>query len=124
MEELKIRLRRAMNSNNISQIELSEKTGIPKSSINQYLSGYAKPKDDRIFLLSKALGVTESWLIGYDEDEDEDHYYTNPETRRLAQEIYQNPDLRILFDASRNLEPDDIQAIANMIKQFKGISED
>ena len=73
MEELKIRLRRAMNSNNISQIELSEKTGIPKSSINQYLSGYAKPKDDRIFLLSKALGVTESWLIGYDEDEDEDH---------------------------------------------------
>lgn len=124
MEELKIRLRRAMNSNNISQIELSEKTGIPKSSINQYLSGYAKPKDDRIFLLSKALGVTESWLIGYDEDEDEDHYYINPETRRLAQEIYQNPDLRILFDASRNLEPDDIHAVANMIKRFKGKSED
>ena len=124
MEELKIRLRRAMNSNNISQIELSEKTGIPKSSINQSLSGYAKPKDDRIFLLSKALGVTESWLIGYDEDEDEDHYYINPETRRLAQEIYQNPDLRILFDASRNLEPDDIHAVANMIKRFKGKSED
>ncbi len=124
MEELKIRLRRAMNSNNISQIELSEKTGIPKSSINQYLSGYAKPKDDRIFLLSKALGVTESWLIGYDEDEDDDHYYINPETRRLAQEIYQNPDLRILFDASRNLEPDDIHAVTNMIKRFKGKSED
>ena len=124
MEELKIRLRRAMNSNNISQIELSEKTGIPKSSINQYLSGYAKPKDDRIFLLSKALGVTESWLIGYDEDEDDDHYYINPETRRLAQEIYQNPDLRILFDASRNLEPDDIHAVTNMIKRCKGKSED
>lgn len=66
MEELRIRLKRAMNIRNLSQIELSEKTGIPKSSINQYLSGYSKPKDDRIFLLSKALDVTEAWLMGFD----------------------------------------------------------
>ena len=50
----------------ISPIELARKTGIPKSSISQYMSGYTKPKADRIYLMSNALGVSETWLLGYD----------------------------------------------------------
>lgn len=30
------------------------------------MSGYAKPKQDRIYLIAKALHVDEAWLIGYD----------------------------------------------------------
>ena len=30
------------------------------------MSGYAKPKHDRIYLIAKALHVDEAWLIGYD----------------------------------------------------------
>lgn len=66
--ELKDRLKEALSLRNMKPIELSEKTGIPKSAISQYMSGYAKPKSDRIFLLAKALHVTEAWLIGYDVD--------------------------------------------------------
>lgn len=66
--ELKDRLKEALLLRNMKPIELSEKTGIPKSAISQYMSGYAKPKSDRIFLLAKALHVTEAWLIGYDVD--------------------------------------------------------
>ena len=47
-------------------IELSEKTGIPKSAISQYMSGYTKPKQDRIYLISKALNINEAWLLGFD----------------------------------------------------------
>ena len=64
--ELKNRLREALYIRNMKPIELSEKTGIPKSAISQYMSGYAKPKSDRIYLMSKALNVPEAWLIGYD----------------------------------------------------------
>lgn len=64
--ELKNRLKEALYINNMKPIELSEKTGIPKSAISQYMSGYAKPKSDRIYLMSKALNVPEAWLIGYD----------------------------------------------------------
>lgn len=119
MEELKIRLRRAMDLKGLTQVELSEKTGIPKSSINQYLSGYAKPKDDRIFLLAQSLGVTEAWLIGYDEQENTDHYYSNPETRKIANKIYQDDNLRILFSAAENAEPEDIQMVVDMLEHFK-----
>lgn len=118
MKELKIRLRRAMDLKGITQVELSEKTGIPKSSINQYLSGYAKPKDERVSLLAQALGVTESWLIGYG-DSESDHYYTSTEVRELANRIYQDDNLRILFDAAKDVSADEIKAVVNILEQFK-----
>ena len=65
-ESFSTRLRKAMNVKNIKQIELAEKTKIPKASINQYLSGYAEPKQDRIFILSQALNVDPVWLMGLD----------------------------------------------------------
>ena len=66
MDEIRKRLRIAMDKENITAKELADKTGIPKSSISQYLSGYTKPKQDRIYLISKALNVSEAWMIGYD----------------------------------------------------------
>ena len=66
IDELKNRLRTALEDRNISQQELSELSKIPKSSISQYLSGYAKPKQDRIYAISKALNINEAWLLGYD----------------------------------------------------------
>ena len=60
------RLNQIMQEKNITSMELCEKTGIPKSAMSQYRSGSFKPKADRIYLLSKALNVSEAWLMGYD----------------------------------------------------------
>jgi transcriptional regulator with XRE-family HTH domain len=59
------RLRKAMSLNNVKQVDLAELTKIPKSSINQYLSGYAEPKTDRIYLIAKALDVDPVLLMGF-----------------------------------------------------------
>lgn len=64
--EIKDRLQRAMSIRNVSPIELSNSTNIPKSSISQYMSGYAKPKQDRIYIISKSLDINPTWLLGYD----------------------------------------------------------
>lgn len=63
---IKYRISKALTIRNMTQQELADSTGIPKSSISQYISGYAKPKDDRIHLMAKALRVQEPWLLGYD----------------------------------------------------------
>ena len=63
---LKERLRLALLDANMKPIELSERTGIPKSMISYYLNGKTKPKADRIYLICKELGVSEAWLLGYD----------------------------------------------------------
>lgn len=66
IEELKIRLKEALSYLNMRAIDLSQKTGIPKSSISQYLSGHVKPNSERVYLISKALNVSEAWLMGFD----------------------------------------------------------
>lgn len=63
---LKERLRTALLEADMKPIDLSERTGIPKSMISYYLNGKTKPKADRIYIISKALGVSEAWLLGYD----------------------------------------------------------
>ena len=47
-------------------VDLSEKTGIGKSSISQYRNGIVNPKQDRIYLMAQALNVNEMWLMGHD----------------------------------------------------------
>ncbi|XVG95859.1 LexA family protein [Eubacteriales bacterium KG125] len=66
INEIHERISDALNIRGMKQQDLTEKTGIPKPSISQYISGYAKPKSDRIHLIAKALGVSEPWLLGYD----------------------------------------------------------
>lgn len=66
IDQLDNRLRIALNERKMKPIELAEKTGISKSSISQYMSGYAKPNGERIYLISKALNINEAWLLGFD----------------------------------------------------------
>ena len=50
----------------MSQVDLSKITGISKSAISQYLSGAFKPKQDRTYVIARALHVEPAWLMGYD----------------------------------------------------------
>lgn len=65
-ESVAYRLRKALSLRNMRQQELSEKTGISKGSISQYMSGYAEPKVDRTYLMAQALNVNPVWLMGFD----------------------------------------------------------
>ena len=60
------RISKALSIRNMKQTELCRITDIPKSSLSLYLSGAYEPKQDRIHLISKALNVSEAWLMGYD----------------------------------------------------------
>ena len=64
-EEFKDRLKKAMDSRNMKAVDLCEKTKIPKGAISYYLAGKSTPKADRLYLLCKALDVSEAWMLGY-----------------------------------------------------------
>lgn len=59
-------LRAAMAERNLTQAELSKRTGISKSFISQYLSGKFKPREDKLSALAQALGTTKGALLGYE----------------------------------------------------------
>lgn len=75
LENTAIRLKRLMQERNLRQVDLLEllkpfckkyNVKINKSDISQYLSGKVKPGQEKLSMLGMALGVTESWLMGYD----------------------------------------------------------
>lgn len=120
------RLKEAMDIRKVSQTELHEKTGIGKPSINAYLKGEYKAKQDKVDLIAEALRVDPTWLIGYDvpmerssRESFNNGYYTDPEVAELAEKLRTNPNGRILFDASKDLSKKDIEIVLNLIKGLK-----
>lgn len=65
-ESCAIRLRKALSVRNMTQAELCSKAKISKSTLSEYLSGRYEPKQDRVYILAKALNVDPVWLMGYD----------------------------------------------------------
>lgn len=65
MNSFSERLKEAMSLKKVSQTELCERTGIPKSAMSQYLSGAFTPKQKRTYLIAHALDINEAWLLGY-----------------------------------------------------------
>lgn len=64
MAKIAERLKNALEIRDISQSELSRKTGIGKSSISTYLTGEYEPKQKNIYKMALALNVNEAWLMG------------------------------------------------------------
>lgn len=65
-ESFSKRMQEAMDIRGMKQVDIVEKTGLGKSAISQYYSGKYEPKQKGIFLIAKALNVSEAWLMGYD----------------------------------------------------------
>lgn len=57
------RLVAAMTRAGLSATEVSERSGIPKSSLSRYMKGDSTPKSEHLFPLSDAVEVDPRWLI-------------------------------------------------------------
>lgn len=60
------RLRELLDYNHIRQVDLASRTGISKSSLSHYLKGDWEGKQDVIYKISSAYGVSSAWLMGVD----------------------------------------------------------
>ena len=60
------RIREALTIRNMKQVELCEKTGINKGSVNNWLAQRWQPKQEAIMKMARVLEVSEMWLAGYD----------------------------------------------------------
>ena len=75
MKNTSTRLKKIMEIKNLKQVDLLElvkpycekyNVKMNKSDISQYLSNKTKPNQEKLAVLSMALGVTESWLMSFD----------------------------------------------------------
>lgn len=66
MSVINNRLNEAMTARGMTASELSQKSGLSKSTISRYLSNERSPKSEAITKMAQALDVSASWLLGYD----------------------------------------------------------
>ena len=120
----RIRMRR--EELGLTQKELAERLGYKtKSSITKIEAGDSNLPITKVAKIAKALEVTESYLMGWEDsaivptDGHTDAYYLNPETAKVAQKVFDDPNYRILFDAATDSAPEDILMVAEMLRRFK-----
>ena len=113
------RIDEALTIRNMKQIELAEKTGIPKGTINNWKSQRYQPKQRSLAIMAKALDVSEMWLAGYDVSmERPEAQKRNDKLTQLVIEIKENEDLIGLFSDICSLNADQRKPIESMVKEL------
>ena len=103
----------------LTQSQLAEKLGYAdKSMIAKIEKGQVDLPQSKIVAFAEALYMEPSELMGFDGVEDRQPYYLDPEAAQLAQELYTRPEMRVLFDASRNATREDIQMAADLLDRL------
>lgn len=88
-----------------SQSELANKLKISKSTISMLEVGSRRPSFEMLELLGDFFNVDIDYLIG---KEVGSTYYLRPETAELAKELNEREELKVLFDAVRDVSKEDV----------------
>ncbi|WP_446787578.1 helix-turn-helix domain-containing protein [Macellibacteroides fermentans] len=118
-KEIGKRIKEARESAKLTLDEIADRVGVASSTIQRYETGYIKKiKLPIINSISEALQVDPMWILGKSPKDSSKKYFLNEEAASLAQEIYENPELRILFDTTRKVDPEDLRLITKMVSKM------
>jgi len=117
MSEMGRRIKELRLDAGLTQEQLGDMVGLQKSAIAKYENGKTENmKRSVIQKMAEVLGVSPSYLMGF---EDDAPYYIDPAAAELAKEIANRDDLRILFDATRDISKEDMDVIIRMVEGLK-----
>lgn len=98
----------------IRQTELADKIGISKQLLWKYETDrITNIPLENIEKIASALDIDPSVLTGWDEEEPRD------ELADLLEELRDRPEMRMLFETSKNMTPEQIRTVVAMLEGFK-----
>jgi len=104
MRQLGSILRALRVSKDLTQDELAKKLKIGRSIIGMYENNERIPPLENLEKYADFFNVDMNYITGRTEEE----YYYDLQTKQIAQEIFENENLKALFDASRGATPEDL----------------
>ena len=110
----------------LSQEELAARCGFKsKSSINKMEAGVQGLPQSKIVAVAKALETTPGYIMGWEgvEESQQQNYYTDQVTAQIAEDMATNPNLKMLYDVQRDMDPEDLQAMYNLAMALKRKTE-
>ncbi len=122
------RIKYAMQLRGVTQAELVRRTNINKGAISSYLSGNYNPKQESIYLIAKALNVSETWLMGLTDDLERDfvkqNHFDNIDEAMIF--LLSNPVVSAYggYDFDRMSDDEKVQFANKMAGVLKMLAED
>ncbi|WP_297967914.1 helix-turn-helix domain-containing protein [uncultured Anaerovibrio sp.] len=122
------RLKELRIKKDMTQGELSKALNISQSAIAMYESGKREPKIEILEVFADFFNVDMNYITGKSDlttnlGQSTPSYYADPETAEVAERLRTQPGMRMLFDASKNAKPEDLQYAADLLKRLKGDEE-
>ncbi len=112
------KFRLLLEQKGVKTADVAKATGIHPSTFTDWKKGKSTPKADKLQKISDYFGVSmEYWTDG-------ESYYVNEETAKIAQEIFDDPDRRALFEASADCPPEYLRIASDMLRRLKETNPD
>ena len=127
MAKFNDRLKELRIARGMSQGDLATVMGVTRAAVSQYERGVREPQLEMMEFLADYFNVDYNYLLGSEDvsvrisdpvNSSSDYYY-DPETAELAQAIFENKELRALFDVQKGMSADDLQALYGMALALK-----
>lgn len=94
---------------------LEAELGFSRGSLGKLKKGVLM-QTDRAAKVADYFGVPVDYILT---GETPDGYYTNPEAAEMAQEIFENRDLRLLFDVAKDVTPEQLKLLHDLALSWK-----
>ena len=112
-------LNRYLSLFNKTQKEVADAIDVSPQTFNTWCQGIALPRMGKVQRLADYFGVGKTDLIDEKSNTDNPPYYLNDETREIAQEVFEKPELRSLFHVARDIPPERLKAHIDFMKSLK-----
>ena len=103
-----------------SQKEVAQDLGFNQTTFNTWCVGKILPSLGKIQMIADYFGIGKSDLLG----ESDSRYHFDDETAELAQEMFDNKDLRFLMKSARGCKPEHIRNAAELLNALKATNPD
>lgn len=113
------RLRFYLQKFEMTQAELANRLGVGTTSVYNWCNAVKTPRMDKVDAMCDIFHCKRSDLMIEHTTDESFPYYLNDETRQIAQEVFEKPELRSLFDAARDLSPERLRAHIDFINSLK-----
>ncbi|WP_333813219.1 helix-turn-helix transcriptional regulator [Muricomes intestini] len=108
-----------LRSYGITAYKFCKETGISQSTISTWKAKGNLISGELAKKIASYFDISVDYLMTGEEQKGGEKYYLNEETAKAAQEIFENKELRMLFDAAHDADPEDLRALHNMALALK-----
>lgn len=117
----------------MEQKDLAKALGVSESTVSSWVNGSRIPRMGTVTRICKYFGVPKSAVIGdvgegYGSEfkkrvleivnENQPQYYEDETVQIVTDRLRRNPEYSVLFKASANVKPEDIDIVTKLIEKF------